>query len=328
MNIVIICALFLLMAVLLGIAFYYLQQYLHPEPSLLQVRLAKIKQQHEHFSDAETRFLPFSRLMKDSTYANEKLGLFLERFSLTLHLKKLLQQAGNDMPVDRFMTRFLIFPAGVGLVLFLLLKNPIPLLIGIGIALIAYTGVRVKRSKRLAAFTAQLPDALNLMTSALRAGHSFPTSMVSIVTDLPDPISTEFKKVVNDINLGIPIKEALLKLVSELDSIPDLRMFSTAIIIQREAGGNLAEVLDKLSYTIRERFKLKGQISALTGQSRLTGYVLGCAPCAMLVILTLFFNGYVKPLYSNSLGQVALVVAAIMQIIGFFVMKKIIDIRV
>ena len=102
----------------------------------------------------------------------------------------------------------------------------------------------------------------------------------------------------------------------------------SAVIIQREAGGNLAEVLEKLGYTIRERFKLKGQIAALTGQSRMTGYVLGAAPILLLSFLTLIMYGYVKPLYESDLGHILLLVILVLQVIGFMIMKKIIDIRV
>jgi tight adherence protein B len=133
---------------------------------------------------------------------------------------------------------------------------------------------------------------------------------------------------VRDINLGIPVREALSRLVAKLDTLPDVRMFATAVTIQREAGGNLAEVLENLGYTIRERFKLKGQIAALTGQSRLTGYVLGCAPAGILILLSIFMFDYVSPLYNTAMGHIALVVVVILQSIGFFVMKKIIDIRV
>lgn len=133
---------------------------------------------------------------------------------------------------------------------------------------------------------------------------------------------------VKDINLGIPVRESLARMVSKLDTLPDVRMFATAVAIQREAGGNLAEVLENLGYTIRERFKLKGQIAALTGQSRLTGYVLGCAPVVLLAGLSVFFYDYVAPLYETEFGHYALIAAFILQVIGFFVMKKIIDIRV
>ena len=133
---------------------------------------------------------------------------------------------------------------------------------------------------------------------------------------------------VRDINLGIPVPDALVRLVNKLDALPDICIFATAVTIQREAGGNLAEILESLANTIRERFKLKGQIAALTGQSRLTGYVLGGAPATMLVGLSIFMYSYVKPLYETDMGHLALMVAMGLQIVGFLVMRKIIDIRI
>jgi tight adherence protein B len=193
---------------------------------------------------------------------------------------------------------------------------------------LAFAFVEVKRRKRLSKFVIQLPDALGMITSALRAGHSFQSAMSVASTELSDPISTEFALVVRDTNLGIPMKEAMGKMVGRLDALPDVRMFVTAVMIQREAGGNLAEILEKLGYTIRERFKLKGQVSALTGQARLTGYVLGAAPAIIFIGLSLFMYSYVQPLWETLLGHIAIGVVIVMQAIGFFVMRKIIEIRV
>jgi tight adherence protein B len=243
-------------------------------------------------------------------------------------LQKALRQAGMKTPVDKFVLTFLFIPLGFGFVLMLLLKNPMMLFLGIAIFVVAVMMVKMRQKKRLNRISTQLPDALNLITSSLRAGHSFQSAMTIVVNELPDPLASEFAQVVSDINWGIPVKDALTKMVNSLDGLVDIRMFVTSLIIQRETGGNLAEILDKLSTTIRERFKLKGQIAALTGQARLTGYILGCAPAGLFLFLSLFMGKYVEPLTTTEIGKVALVVACIMQIIGFFVMKKIIEIRV
>ena len=198
--------------------------------------------------------------------------------------------------------------------------------VGLLIPLMAYLYVIIKKKKRFNRFTLQLPDALNLMTSSLRAGHAFQSSLKIVSTEMPEPISGEFSDLVRDINLGIPVKESLERLVHKLDTLPDVHMFVTAVLIQREAGGNLAEVLDKLSYTIRERFKLKGQIAALTGQSRLTGYLLGAAPIVLFILLT--FMGYTKPLMEHPLGYLLLGIGGFVMLIGFIIMRKIVDIRV
>lgn len=321
----------LLAVVALGVALFCIQQYLQPEPSLMQARLIQIKTRHadqERYAGYLSGAPDISRLFKDSAYSSEVLELFLKRYSFPAHLEKALRQAGMNIPVDRFIIVFLAVPMGVSVLLALVMLSPLPVGLGGLFAGGAYLNVRMKQGQRLKKFTTQLPDALSLMTSSLRAGHSFQSALGIVVSELPDPISTELSQVVNDINLGLPVKEALGKLVNSLDTLPDVRMFVTALMVQREAGGNLAEILDKLSYTIRERFKLQGQIKALTGQSRLTGYILGCAPIFLFVGLYFFANSYVRPLYDTDLGRLLLLGALVMQGLGFMVIQKIIAIRI
>lgn len=318
-------------AILMGAALFFLQQYMFPEPSPMQERLMRFKaqQRQEEMGDAdELEALRMSSLLKSTRYSNESLGRLFERYSFTAGVQRSLRQAGVKTPVDKFLLSYLVIPAGLGLVFSLFFLNPLPLLLGIVFFVMTLSYLKILCKKRLARLTTQLPDALNLITSSLRAGHSFQSALTIVVTELPDPISTEFNMVLNDINWGIPVKEALYKMVNSVDNLPDIRMFVTSLIIQRESGGNLAEVLEKLSFTIRERFKLQGQIKALTGQSRLTGYVLGCAPAGLFVFLFLFMRSYIEPLLNSPLGQAALALAAFMQIVGFLVMKKIVEIRV
>lgn len=232
------------------------------------------------------------------------------------------------IPSDRFLIQVIVIPI-LALLALSVLSGFFSLLLGVPLIIFGTYGyVLFRRTKRYARFIAQMPDALSMITSALRAGHSFQSALTVVSTEMSDPISSEFASVVRDVNLGIPVKEALGRLVAKLDMLPDVRMFATAVMIQREAGGNLAEVLENLGYTIRERFKLKGQISALTGQSRLTGYVLGAAPVLILLFLSIFMYDYVKPLYETSLGHLALFAAIMLQCMGFFIMKRIIDIKV
>ncbi|MDX2085587.1 MAG: type II secretion system F family protein [Candidatus Melainabacteria bacterium] len=319
-----------LCAAALGTAIYFLQRYNNPDLTNTQQRLVKFRV----YAEEEALFgevaggRNLARLFKDSGYANEVLGRFLERYTFVRNVKTLLRQAGIDMPVDRFVLLGLLTPVVVGILLANVLGIPPLTLAGVGAAVIVYVVVGVKKKRRMDKLVHQLPDALSLMTSSLRAGHSFQAALTIVVSELSDPISTEFSQVVTDINLGIPVKDALKRLVENLQGLVDIQMFSTAVLIQRESGGNLAEVLDKLGYTIRERFKLKRQIMALTGQSRLTGYVLGLAPIILLAGFTLVMYGYVQPLYETGFGNVLLVIALVMQVIGFFVMRKIIDIRV
>jgi tight adherence protein B len=322
-------SLLLLGAVAVGAALFFFQRYSNPEPSLLQQRLAGMKerqrQDNESVMDGEAA-KRFSKLYKGSVYQNEELGAALERVGFFRTLMLRMQQAGMSNP-DQYIMKAMLMPGLLGLATCVVLG---PLGLGVAGLLVGagYANILWKRSKRYSQFVTQLPDALSMITSALRAGHSFQSAMGIVSTEMGNPIAVEFATVVRDINLGIPVKEALARMVVRLDALPDVRMFSTAVIIQREAGGNLAEVLEKLGYTIRERFKLKRQIAALTGQSRMTGYVLGAAPLLLLSFLTVVMYGYVKPLYETEIGHLILLAILILQVIGFIIMKKIIDIRV
>ncbi|MBY0403280.1 MAG: type II secretion system F family protein, partial [Cyanobacteria bacterium] len=323
-----IIGLFALGAILFAVALYFLQSYFFPGLTPMQERLNEIKKSQEELTKDSNKVLGSgaSRLLKGSQYENENLGKFLERYSFTGNLQKLLRQAGMKTAVDKYILTFLIIPSGLFFLLFLITKNLIILLLGPGVFLVAVFMAKMRRQGRFNRITNQLPDALNLITSSLRAGHSFQSAMGIVVAELPPPISLEFGQVVSDLNWGLPVKEALYKMLSNLEGLNDIRMFVTCLVVQRETGGNLAEILDKLSYTIRERFKLHGQIKALTGQSTLTGYVLGSAPIVLFTGLYIFMNGYIKPMLDSDIGKIALGVAAVMQVVGFIIMRKIIQI--
>lgn len=321
---------FLVMGLGFGAAVFLFQRYSNPEPSEVQKRLMALKERNatESHSPAQDQLKKIASLIKEADYQNEKLGKQLEQIPLFLTLKIRLQQAGVPTPADKYFIMNMLMPICILTVLGVFSGFFVLVLIGFIWAVGSYFLVLFKRKQRYHKFITQFPDALSMITSALRAGHSFQSALTVVSTEMPDPIAIEFASMVKDINLGIPVREALARLVAKLETLPDVRMFATAVTIQREAGGNLAEVLESLGYTIRERFKLKGQISALTGQSRLTGYVLGGAPGLLLIALSIFFYGYVSPLYETELGHFALMVALVLQCIGFFVMKKIVDIRV
>jgi tight adherence protein B len=314
----------------LGTAVFFFQRYNNPEPSLVHERLIKIKDRHQEEASLEAleQAKKMARFYKEADYQNESLGKRLEQLSFFKVLKLRLQQAGLKTPADKFFVTNMLIPIIATSVLGVVSGFIVLVFIGPVIAGASYVYILFQRGNRYKKFVALLPDTLSMITSALRAGHSFQSALSVVATEMPEPICTEFNSLVRDINLGIPVREALGRLVGRLDTLPDVRMFVTAVTIQREAGGNLAEVLENLGYTIRERFKLKGQIAALTGQSRMTGYVLGCAPAGILGFLSLAMYDYVRPLYETDMGHLALIAVVVLQAIGFFVMKKIIDIRV
>jgi tight adherence protein B len=267
-------------------------------------------------------------LIKETEFANKFLQKFLENISFVQLLNRQLQQAGVATPVDRFFIQWFVGPVAAAGLVALLVQMPLVALAGTAVPILAWFVLSFRISGRLSKINTQLPDSLNMMNSALRAGYAFNSALMAVAHEMPEPIATEFRQVSSDISLGIPLKQALSKMVETLDRIPDIRMFATAVIIQRESGGNLAEILEQLADTIRQRYKLKRQISAMTGQAQMTGYVLGCAPIVLLGFLTFFMFDYVAPLYQTLYGQIALGVALVMQIIGFFIMRAIIEIKV
>jgi tight adherence protein B len=188
--------------------------------------------------------------------------------------------------------------------------------------------VRSQKGKRLVRFNDQLPDMLNLVVNGLRAGYSTMQAMEAVSKELPAPICDEFKRVVQEMQLGIPMEKALENLLRRIPS-EDLDFVVTAINVQREVGGNLAEIMDVISYTIRERVRIKGEIRALTAQAIYSGRALALMPIGLLCILYFLNRTYVMEFFKNGFcGWIPLVVAALLIIFGYFVMTRIANVEV
>src|SRR5262249_49735034 len=184
-----------------------------------------------------------------------------------------------------------------------------------------------KRANRLKKFQAQLPEALELVARALRSGQSLANAMHVVAEEMPDPIAGEFGRVFDEQNLGIPIEEALKNMCERVPNM-DLRFFVTSVGIQRQTGGDLAEILDKIGYVVRERFRILGQVKALTGEGRLSGVVLIALPFGLFAFMLNAKPDYVEPLWKHELGQKMSIFAIIAQIVGALVIRKIVNIKV
>ncbi len=184
-----------------------------------------------------------------------------------------------------------------------------------------------KRRVRLKKFAAQLPDALELVARALRAGHSLQAGMHVVAEEMPAPIAQEFGRVFEEQNLGIPIEESLKSLCDRVPNL-DLRFFVTSVGIQRQTGGDLAEILDKIGYVVRERYRILGQVQALTGEGRLSGIVLIALPFALFAFMLNTKPDYIEPLWTTDLGKKMSAFGIIAQILGAIVIKKIVNIKV
>lgn len=189
----------------------------------------------------------------------------------------------------------------------------------------AYVGLR--RGRRLKAFNSQLGDTINLMVNSIRAGYSILQAMRAVSDEMAPPISEEFGRVVQEVQLGIPLEDALHHMLRRVPS-DDLDMMITAINIQREVGGNLAEVLESISFTIRERIRIKGEITALTAQSRISGYMVALVPVVLAGAIYLINPEFMGLLFQHTCGHIMIGVAVLGIGAGFFVINKVVDIDV
>jgi tight adherence protein B len=230
---------------------------------------------------------------------------------------------------------------GAPLVVYLLGQTVIPALsnpIAILVALVLgwwiprfYVGRR--KSRRLNAFNDHLADTITLVANALRAGASFLQAIELVVRETQPPISTEFNRVIREVNLGLPFEQALTNMVRRVRS-DDLELMTTAITIQHQVGGNLAEILDSIAFTIRERIRIKGEIRTLTAQQRLSGYVVAGLPIGLVIILSLIAPTFMEPMFGPPLivgiplGVIVLAIGGVMMLLGFLAIRRIVDIEV
>jgi tight adherence protein B len=243
-----------------------------------------------------------------------------------------LARADLKFKPGEYIALYVIAIVGGGLLVYLIGGRTIPsALIGAVIGFfIPGWYVRSQKTKRLVKFNDQLPDMLNLVVNGLRAGYSTLQAMEAVSKELPTPICDEFKRVVQEIQLGIPMEKALENLLRRIPS-QDLDFVVTAINVQREVGGNLAEIMDVISFTIRERVRIKGEIRALTAQSMYSGRALALMPIGLMCILYFLNRSYIMEFFKkeNALcGGIALGIAAVLIVSGYFVMTRIANIEV
>jgi tight adherence protein B len=192
--------------------------------------------------------------------------------------------------------------------------------------MIPYLIVRYARNKRLELFEEQFPEAIALIARALRAGHAFPTGLQMVADEIPAPVGAEFKLVHDRQSFGMSLNEAL-KGMAERVPVLDARFFVTAVLTQRETGGNLSEVLDNLANVIRERFKVKRQVRVVTAHGRITGWILAALPPALAVVLCFVSPEHMKTMITDPLGIKMLAIGGTMQAIGTVIIRKLVNIR-
>jgi tight adherence protein B len=245
-----------------------------------------------------------------------------------LHLKQMLDQADLHITPSRLlMFSFMAGMLGALAASVLTVFIPFMILAGLICAALPLLHVWWRRKKRFDSFLEQLPDALDLVSRALSAGHAFSEALHMVSTEMPEPISTEFRKAYEEQNLGLSVKLALENLTARMPLL-DLKMCVTAILIQRETGGNLAEILEKVAYTIRERFRILGDLKTLTTSSRMSAWLLCGLPIFVACAVTVMNPDYMSVLWKDPRGHYLIAVAVVMQITGMLIVRKILKIQI
>jgi tight adherence protein B len=247
---------------------------------------------------------------------------FLVRFDITLRQ--------GDVPLT--VARFCAIVVGLGTLGFVagaVARFPVSLSVILAslVAAVPFVVVSFRKHRRMSRFAGQFPDAIDLLARAVRAGHAFTTCLELISQELADPVADEFRTVYEQQNLGLSLKDALANLVVRVP-LPDVRIFVTALQVQRESGGNLAEILDNLAAVIRERFKLFRQVRVITAEGRLSLYALTALPFVAALLFAVVNPGYLAPLIEDPLGHRLIAGALVSQFIGYLVISRIVRIKV
>ena len=268
-------------------------------------------------------------VLKDQRLSRiEVFNTLLFRFAVTDRLRRMILQAGVRKRVGEFLLYVPLF-ATLGLLVMTVARAPFlaGLLVAIGMGWIPFVVLGRMRRKRAALFAEQLPDALDLMRSALQAGHGLVGCFSLIADEFPDPIASEFREVAEEVRLGLPMRDALHNLTERIDN-PDTPLLAVGLLVAQEVGGNLAEVLDNIGSTIRERFKLLRDVRVLTAQGRLSGMVLTVLPFILATAMTLLSPEYMAPVFREPLGHkmIAYVFASVFA--GHLMIRRIINFQV
>lgn len=256
------------------------------------------------------------------------LNRILARSGLAVRIDKWLKQADLSIKLGAFVLLTLAL-FGLGVLIGYILKWSFAFSVAAGFLLSCPPSIAVnyKRKQRIHRFVSQFPDTLEMFARSLRAGHSFTGALQVVAQEMPAPVGPEFQKVFDEQNMGISLRLALIDLTDRVDSL-DVKFFVTAILIQRDTGGNLAEIIDKISYVIRERFRVQGQLRIFTAQARLTGFILVLLPPLLALTIHTMNPNYLKPLWFDRLGNLMIGMAVMLQIAGTLVIRRIVRIKI
>lgn len=266
-------------------------------------------------------------LLDNSLSSIPTLDRFLNKLPRLSDLRLLLQQAGNPCNLGTLVLMSCTFAAVGGLV-GLIQHSAILAMVLAGLGAFGpMIWLKALRKRRLAAFDEQFPEAVELVGRALRAGHSFGSALKMVAEEMDDPVAEEFGKTFADYSYGKTMEHALSSMVKRV-GLQDLKFFATAVTLQRETGGNLTEILDNISYIIRERFRLLRQVRALSAEGRLSGTILSITAPALLLILWIISPGYIDLMFTHPTGHMMLMAGAVFQVLGIVVIKRLVKMDV
>jgi tight adherence protein B len=251
----------------------------------------------------------------------------LEKSKFVAPLKVMLESSGVKLSLGSLLLLSLCLAvAGYLLGAFFTRMLLVGLIFGAVLGALPFLYVKRARNKRIYKFEEQFPEAIDLMARALRAGHALPTGLSMVADEMPAPVGTEFRILYDEQNFGLNLSDALRNFAARIPVL-DAKFFVTAVLTQRESGGNLAEVLDNLSSVIRERFKVKRQIRVISAHGRITGTVLACLPPSLAAVTLIINSSFLGTLTGDPLGRQMIMVAIVLQVIGTLIMRKIINIE-
>jgi tight adherence protein B len=268
-------------------------------------------------------------LLKSTLYSEVPwVNALLSKVKFAKHLDLLLERANVDMTLGLFILCSGV-ASGVAIFLILIVGKPFSLALVVGlIALVCpYFYLKCITWKRRRRFLEQLPDALDMMSQSLQAGLGLTQAMVFVAKEMPDPLGTEFSVFIEEVNLGLPLADALKKLEERM-VLPEVRLFSTALLVQRDVGGSLAELLNKLADIIRDRFRIERLIKSLTGQNRISAWTVCSVPPFLGVFMFIREPEMMNDMLSDPMGRAMLAVALVLEIIGIFVFRKLIKVHI
>jgi tight adherence protein B len=296
---------------------------------LLRERLATVQQAAARAPSEELALLRDEMLSRIPA-----IDSLLRRSSRISNLQPFLEQANLKIRAGNILMLCVVSAVALAGVGFLaagsLPANQALVFAAVGLVLggfVPYSYASYRRTKRFQKFEELFPEAIDTLARAVRAGHAFTTALELIANELSEPIASEFRKLFEEQKFGLPVRDALMNLAERVPLV-DVKFFVTAVMLQRETGGNLAEILDNLSYVIRERFKIMRQVRVYTAQGRLTMMLLMGLPPVIVITMLLTSPAFIHPLFADPIGHFLVVAGIVLQTMGYFVIRKIIQIQV